>query len=129
MILLDTHIVIWLAGEEARISKAAAFAIADARRGDGLAISGITLLELAMLSSKGRIQLNDGVEAFMNSLESRFAVLPITGLICIQAFDLPANYPNDPLDRVIGATALVHDLNLITADGAIRKSRAVRTIW
>ncbi len=129
MILVDTHVVLWLAFEETRISKAAASAIAEARRGDGLAISGVTMLEVAMLSSKGRIRLNIGVEAFMNSLESRFAVLPITGLICIQAFDLPANYPNDPLDRVIGATALVHDLNLITADGAIRKSRAVKTIW
>jgi len=35
----------------------------------------------------------------------------------------------DPADRIIGATALVEGLTLITADRAIRRSRAVRTIW
>ncbi len=82
-----------------------------------------------MLSSKGRVRLISSLESFIDSVEARFAVLPMTGRICIQAFDLQANYPNDPVDRVIGATAMVEGLTLITADQAIRKSRAVRTIW
>jgi PIN domain nuclease of toxin-antitoxin system len=53
----------------------------------------------------------------------------MNGRICIRAYDLPASYPNDPVDRIIGATALVEGLTLITADAAIRKSRAVPTIW
>jgi PIN domain nuclease of toxin-antitoxin system len=129
LILLDTHVVLWLAGEQGKISKVAASAIAAARQEDGLAICGVTLLELAMLYSKGRIQLTTSLEVFIADLESRFAVLPITGRICIQAFDLPASYSNDPVDRVIGATALVEGLRLVTADGAIRKSRAVPTVW
>jgi PIN domain nuclease of toxin-antitoxin system len=129
LILVDTHVVLWLAFEEARISKAAGLAIAEARRGNGLAISSATLLEVAMLSSKGRVRLISSLESFIDSVEARFAVLPMTGRICIQAFDLQANYPNDPVDRVIGATAMVEGLTLITADQAIRKSRAVRTIW
>ena len=130
MILLDTHVVIWLAGEETRISRPAAAAIVEARRaGTALAISGVTLLEIAMLSSKGRIQLGTSLESFMVSVETRFVVLPITGRICVQAFDLPAQYPTDPMDRIIGATAVVQGLTLITADRAIRKSRALRTIW
>jgi len=50
----------------------------------------------------------------------------MTGRICVQAFEFPANYPKDPADRVIGATAVVEGLNLVTADQAIRpvKSRA-----
>jgi PIN domain nuclease of toxin-antitoxin system len=75
------------------------------------------------------VRLNSSLQSFIGSLEARFVVLPMTGRICIQAFDLPANYPNDPVDRVIGATALVEGLTLITADQAIRKSRAVRSIW
>ena len=47
----------------------------------------------------------------------------------MQAFLLPPSYPKDPADRVIGATALIEDLSLITADKDIRKSRAVPTIW
>jgi PIN domain nuclease of toxin-antitoxin system len=130
LILLDTHVVIWLADDETRISKKAEAAIVQARQaGDGLAISAATLLELAMLYSKGRIQLTISLESFMVNVESRFIVLPITGRICAQAFDLPTNYPKDPADRIIGATALVEGLTLITADRAIRSSRALPTIW
>ena len=130
MILLDTHVVIWLADDVTRISKKAEAAIVRARQdGDGLAISAVTLLELAMLSSKGRIQLKISLESFMNNVEARFLVLPITGRICVQAFDLPTNYPKDPVDRIIGATAMVEGLALVTADRAIRNSRVLPTIW
>jgi PIN domain nuclease of toxin-antitoxin system len=53
----------------------------------------------------------------------------ITANIALQAYALPASYPKDPADRIIGATALVEDIPLLTADQAIRKSRAVPTIW
>ncbi len=130
MILLDTHVVIWLADDETRVSKKAEAAIVQARRaGDGLAISAATLLELAMLYSKGRIQLRISLESFMVNVESRFIVLPITGRICVQAFDLPTNYPKDLVDRIIGATGVVEGLSLVTADRAIRNSRALPTIW
>ncbi len=65
----------------------------------------------------------------MSEVERRFIVLPITGDIALQAFDLPASYPKDPADRIIGATALIEDIPLLTADREIRKSRAVPTIW
>jgi hypothetical protein len=39
------------------------------------------------------------------------------------------DYPKDPADRIIGATALVEGLFLLTADRGIRRSKAVRTIW
>jgi PIN domain nuclease of toxin-antitoxin system len=42
---------------------------------------------------------------------------------------LPDEYPRDPMDRMIGATAIVEGLALITADAAIRKSKAVATLW
>lgn len=129
MILVDTHVVVWLAFEETRISKAAASAIAEARREDGLAISGVTLLEMAMLYSKRRLRLEISLESLMEDVESRFIVLPITGRICVRATAFPRDYPIDPMDRIIGATALVENLTLITADRAIRKSRALSTTW
>lgn len=130
MILLDTHVVVWLALEETRISKKAGSAIAEARRvDDGLAISGITLLEVALLSKKGRIHLDIGLESFLGEVESRFNVLPITGRICVRAMAFPREYPKDPTDRIIGATALVEGLTLLTADNGIRDARAFPTIW
>lgn len=130
MILLDTHVVVWLAFDKARLSSKAKLAIDDARRqGKGVAISDITFLELASLCTKGRIQLTISLESFLREIEARFVVLPISGKACARAVELPASFPKDPADRVIGATALVEGLSLVTADREIRKSRAVSTIW
>jgi PIN domain nuclease of toxin-antitoxin system len=130
LILLDTHVVIWLAQDYRRISLAAQKAIEKAREKDrGLAVCGITLVEIVRLSSRGRIHLTPSVETVISEIEHRFVVLPITGNIALQAFELPVGYPKDPVDRIIGATALVDDLPLVTADREIHKSRAVPTIW
>jgi PIN domain nuclease of toxin-antitoxin system len=130
VILVDTHVVVWLAFDQDQISRRARTAIDDARQNaDGLAISDITLFELATLVSKGRIRLDIGLETFLQEVESRFVVLPISGRACARAMGLPADYPKDPADRVIGATALVEGLSLLTADREIRRSKAVRTIW
>jgi PIN domain nuclease of toxin-antitoxin system len=130
VILLDTHVVIWLALEPGRISKRARAAIQETRqRGEGLAVSDITLLEIATIENKGRIKLNASLEAFLAEIEARFIVLPIAGRICVSALALPAAYPRDPADRVIGATALVEGFPLITADDGIRRSKTLKTIW
>jgi PIN domain nuclease of toxin-antitoxin system len=130
LILLDTHVVVWLASGDARISRSAQAAIDEARTGiRGLAISDFTLFELSLLFRKKQFTLAVDPESFLSEVEHRFVVLPVTAKIALQAFDLPARYPNDPVDRIIGATALIEDIPLLTADRAIRKSRAVRTIW
>lgn len=130
MILLDTHVVVWLAFEPGRLSKRARGTIDGARKnGEGLAICDISLLELAALANKGRILLHISLESFLQEVETRFVVMPISGRACARAFQLPAGYPKDPADRVIGATALVEGLALLTADREIRRSKAVQTIW
>jgi len=130
MILVDTHVVLWLALEPARISKKAGAVIEESRHsGQGLAISDMTLLEIAMIESKRRIQLSASLETFLSEVEARFIVLPISGRVCVRAVGLPAAYPKDPADRIIGATALVEGIPLVTADDDIRRSKALRTIW
>jgi PIN domain nuclease of toxin-antitoxin system len=130
VILADTHVVVWLAFDQKQISPRAKAAIDDARKNaDGLAICDISLLELATLASKGRIRLDVSLESFLQEVESRFIVLPISGRACVRAMGLPASYPNDPADRIIGATALVEGLSLLTADRGIRRARLVHTIW
>jgi PIN domain nuclease of toxin-antitoxin system len=130
VVLVDTHVVVWLAFEEEKVSKAARHAIRMARReAQGTAICDFTLLELAMLLGRGRIQVGQGLESFLQDVESRFVTLPITAKVCAQSIHFPATYPKDPGDRLIGATALVNGIPLITADRAIRDSQAVPTIW
>ena len=130
MILVDTHVVVWLALDPARVSKKARTAIEKARlEGEGLAISDITLLEIASLERKGRVQLNTTLETFLSEVEALFDVLPMTARICSRLSELPGRYPKDPADRVIGATALVHGIPLVTADDDIRDSKTVQTIW
>jgi PIN domain nuclease of toxin-antitoxin system len=130
LILLDTHVVVWLAFEETRISRSAQAAIDEARRAvHGLAISDFTLFELSSLFRKKQFTLLTSPEAFLADVERRFVVLPITANVALQAFALPASYPKDPADRIIGATALIEDIPLITADREIRKSGTVPTIW
>jgi len=130
LILVDTHVVLWLALEPDRVSKDAEAAIDEAReKGDGLAISAVTLMEIATAYGKGRIRLDVSLESFLSEVEGRFVVLPISARVCARILTLPTSYPKDPADRVIGATALVEGLALITADRGIRRARAMRTIW
>jgi len=130
LILLDTHVVIWLAAGDPRLSRSAQVAIDEARHSvRSLAISDFTLFELSLLFSKKQFSLAADPKSFLGEVERRFVILPITVNVALQACALPANYPKDPADRIIGATALIEDIPLLTADREIRKSRAVPTIW
>jgi PIN domain nuclease of toxin-antitoxin system len=107
-----------------------AAAIEETRHiGQGLAISDITLLEIAQIESKRRIKLNASLESFLSEVEARFVVLPITGRVCARAVGLPAVCPKNPADRIIAATALVEGIPLVTADNEIRRSKALGSIW
>jgi PIN domain nuclease of toxin-antitoxin system len=129
VILVDTHVVVWLAFDPHEISRKAKQAIEGAREnGDGLAISDITLLELATLVSQGRIRLDISIESFLQEVESRFVVLPMNSRVCARAITLPG-VPQNPADRIIGATALVEGLPLLTADREIRRAGVFQTIW
>ena len=130
MILVDTHIVLWLALEPERISKKVQAVIDEARgNGAGLAISAMTLVEIATLFGNRRFQLAISIESFLHEVERKFVVLPINARVCARMLSLPAGYPKDPADRVIGATALVEGMSLVTADREIRRAKVVRTIW
>ncbi len=129
MILLDTHAVLWMAGDPQRLSKRARDTIRDARQNSGIAVASITLLELARLAQSRRIQVLGSVESFVRETVARVVLRPMTPEIAALSVRLPVQFPKDPADRLIVATAIVEGMDLVTADEHIRKSRVVTTIW
>ena len=129
VILLDTHVLVWLTSEPAKLSKHASSAIRRASRGGGIAISAITLWELAWLASHGRLQPTGTVEAYLEEVSSRVAVLPITTRVAALTNLFSTDYSSDPCDRIIGATALAEGIALVTKDEKIRDCKQIQTVW
>lgn len=129
MILLDSHVLIWAVADSKRLSKAAASAIRRARRGDGLAVSAITACEVAWQIASGRIQGYGTVETSLLRFLEGVTMRPITPEIAALATQFPEDYPRDPADRIIGATARAEGMTLVTRDERIRRSPLIRTVW
>jgi PIN domain nuclease of toxin-antitoxin system len=129
MILLDTHALIWTVREPAKLSRPATHAIRTAAESGGLAISAITLWELAWLATHGRFSFSGTVDDFVETLSSRTAIRPITPRIAVLANQLPATYSRDPSDRLIGATAMSEGIALVTKNRTIRNCSQIKTIW
>ncbi|MBZ5612451.1 MAG: type II toxin-antitoxin system VapC family toxin [Acidobacteriia bacterium] len=129
MILLDSHVLIWAVADSKRLSKAAASAIRRARRGDGLAVSAITAYEVAWQIASGRIQGYGTVEASVLRFLEGVTMRPITPEIAALATQFPDDYPRDPADRIIGATARAEGLTLVTRDERIRNTPLLKTVW
>ncbi len=85
VILLDTHVLIWLASEPGKLSKKASEAIRNASEGEGIAISAITLRELAWLATYGHLEIAGTVEAFVEKISSRTAIRPTTARVAVPA--------------------------------------------
>jgi PIN domain nuclease of toxin-antitoxin system len=129
VIVLDTHVVIWLAEAPELLSAAATEAIKGERQSGSLAISDMTLLELARLISIGRVGVRTSLAAFLGQVERNFEVLPVSGAIAELTMRFSPAYPRDPVDRVIGATALAHSSKLVTKDEKIQESGEVDCVW
>lgn len=125
--LLDTHAALWLLEGSPKLGVAAREAI-DAEPGGSVALSGISLLEIAMLERRRVINLRPDLEQGMRSIAEQLIILPITAGIAADAVKLTWKQ-KDPFDRVITATARVHRLTLITKDRAIIRSEVVPTLW
>jgi PIN domain nuclease of toxin-antitoxin system len=116
VILLDTHVAIWMIDNNPALGAASRKIIQSARQENRLTISAISFWEIALLVSKDRLEFRGEPRQLRLDLSaSGVTELPITGDIALRAVELE-NLHADPADRFIAATAVAHDATLMTAD-------------
>jgi len=131
VILLDTCAIIWDALDQSQLSHTAKNAIDRADQSNALVISDISNWEIAMLVQKGRIEINTTAAHFLNLfLQSRnVSVIQISPEIAELSTHFGSSMSNDPADRIIAATSIIHNAQLITADQKLTESELVDTLW
>jgi PIN domain nuclease of toxin-antitoxin system len=114
-----------------RLSKSAARVIATAEASDGVAIASITLWEIALLIDRREVVVPSSAEEFLSALCERpgLTVLDSNPQVAALSMEFPLDFPKDPADRIIAATARAYGLQLITPDQRLQDSPLLRTIW
>lgn len=121
VILLDTHVLIWLSREDAALGKQSRAAYGRAIENGEVAISVVSYWELGMLVAKGRLEAAHAPAYYRQHIqETAIEELPLTGDIAILASELETLH-GDPADRFITATAIAHGATLMTADRTLLK--------
>jgi PIN domain nuclease of toxin-antitoxin system len=128
-LLLDTHVWLWRFLEPERLSAAAERAVAD--RENAVYFSPISAWETLVLARKGRVSLwPSPTEWVLDALRRSAPMsLPLTHGIALRSEALDGFASPDPADRFLVATALDHELALVTADAAMRAYEPVQTVW
>lgn len=122
MILLDTHCVLWMTGNDPAMGRQSRLMVNTAGSEAQLAISAISFWEISLLAAKKRLQLKEAPPLLRRDLlDTGVIEIPLSGDIAILAAGL--NLHADPADRFIVATAIAHDATLMTADRALLRWR------
>lgn len=126
--LLDTCTLIWLAGDQTRLSPAAKAALQSSRQ--PVFVSAVSAWEIALKKARGKIGFALPVSQWFPAMLSRFALqeLPITAAVAARSCELPPLH-GDPFDRILIATAMENQLALMTPDQTIAQYPNLKTIW
>lgn len=125
-IVLDTHIVLWAAGDQ--LSEARKELLEDPQH--EIFVSAISLWEITKLYEFQYIQFKGSLEGFLTTIENhpRFTIVPLTASILAKIPDIASRMHKDPADQIIVATAQGLEASLMTEDREIRKAGLVATI-
>ena len=120
MILLDTHIWIWWVDENPSLTQELVEALRS-RGSQDLAVSAISLWEVAKLVEKDRLEFAIGLSDWFESALEPVGVrlLPLSPSVAVESASLPGDFHKDPADQIIVATARIYDIPLVTFDKKI----------
>ena len=121
LLLLDTHVWLWLVAGSGDLSTEARHTIERAAAAGTLRIAAISLWEIALLASRGRIVLGKSAGLWLEEalVHPGPAIDPLSPQIAIESHALPDDFHRDPADRMIVATAQVTSAVLMTRDRRI----------
>ncbi|MBI4027741.1 MAG: type II toxin-antitoxin system VapC family toxin [Verrucomicrobia bacterium] len=130
MIVLDTHIWVWLVNGDSALSPTKAAVLMPHEPG-GFGVSAISCWEVAKLVERGRLVLSLPVAEWLDSALAHpgICLLPLDPEIAVASTQLPASFHKDPADQIIVATARVYDCPLATNDHEILAYPHVRLVW
>ncbi len=118
MIVLDTHVLLWLRYGDARLGDRTRGELENAWREGDAAVSAISFWEIAMVQDRGRLTLLHDIQHWRRELLLQGLVeLALDGDTGIRAARLEG-FHGDPADRLIVATAMA-GRRLATADRRI----------
>jgi PIN domain nuclease of toxin-antitoxin system len=117
LLLLDTHVLVWLMFGESRLGARAKDAIARASREERLRVSAITPWEIGVLVYKKRLDLHRDLMTWVSM--PGIALVPLDPEIAVGSTCLPFEMHPDPADRILVATARQIGATLVTADRAL----------
>ncbi len=121
MILLDTHVLVWVTMGDEQLSSSARDRIDQMNAAGDVRVSPISAWEAAMLERKDRIALGQPVGSWWQSMYDRsgFQLAPITPAIALDAGSLQDSVHGDPCDRLLIATARSLAIPILTSDRLI----------
>ena len=128
MLMLDTHILVWLDQGSDFLGARARRTIEAAHMREELGLATASFWEIGMLIVQERLKF-DGVlsDWRVGLLNSGFNEIPQDGAIALSAAGMK-NLPGDPVDRLIVATTIAQKARLVTADEQLLGQRSIRTI-
>ena len=119
MLLLDTHVLVWLDEGSSRLGEDALQVINKALATGQLGVTAISFWEIAMLIEKQRLTFQIELDVWRAELlRTGLQEIPLLGSTAIRAGQLES-FHGDPADRMIVATAIENSATLITADEKI----------
>lgn len=123
MIVLDTHVALWLATDDGALGRTTLSTILAARDERRLVVSAISFWEIALLTSKRRLELEQSPLGLRDELlDTGVVEIPLIGRVAVLAVELDIPH-GDPADRFIAATAVANEATLITADRTLLRWR------